>query len=289
MSTLNVGCNHELAYNLRPCQVSNTILPSEIASLQELEHQQQQHQHMISYRKQTPSCSNTSMEQFGLSAPSTLLATKRYLGFSKNGVSRSFDEDVDVSSVPQMKFDHFMHSKEHGYFSSYDRSHKMIRRGNQTEQDHIRELKRKLLDESEVSDWRKSSPIVCDDANLDLGRNFGHSRPTSVVSSITRIRWTQDLHDQFVKCVNCLGGKYRTTKYLPKYAKENWKTTSIDTISQIENITGMQFKDALQLQLTVQRQLHEQLEIQRTLQLRIEDQAKQLKKMFDQHQQHKAD
>ncbi|GJR04597.1 Myb family transcription factor PHL5 [Tanacetum coccineum] len=138
----------------------------------------------------------------------------------------------------------------------------------------------------------------------------------TAVPSKTRIRWTQDLHDRFVECVSLLGGaekatpkailklmdsdgltifhvkshlqKYRIAKYLPENAKGNMeKRTNIDTISQIENITGMQFKDALQMQLAVQRQLHEQLEIQRNLQLRIEEQAKQLKKMFDQHKQHK--
>ncbi|KAI3667456.1 hypothetical protein L6452_42514 [Arctium lappa] len=63
--------------------------------------------------------------------------------------------------------------------------------------------------------------------------------------------------------------------------KNSVKRTSMDTIS---HITGMQFKDAMQMQLAVQRQLHEKLEIQRNLQLRIEEQAKQLKKMFDQQQ-----
>lgn len=29
-----------------------------------------------------------------------------------------------------------------------------------------------------------------------------------VLSSKTRIRWTQDLHQKFVECVNCLGGAY---------------------------------------------------------------------------------
>lgn len=35
----------------------------------------------------------------------------------------------------------------------------------------------------------------------------GNSVPSGTVqSSKTRIRWTQDLHDQFVECVNHLGG-----------------------------------------------------------------------------------
>nr|XP_043611244.1 myb family transcription factor PHL5-like [Erigeron canadensis]XP_043611245.1 myb family transcription factor PHL5-like [Erigeron canadensis] len=137
------------------------------------------------------------------------------------------------------------------------------------------------------------------------GTNHSNGMPSK-----TRLKWTQDLQDQFVECVNCLGGqekatpkailrmmdsegltiyhvkshlqKYRVNNYWSETAKGNLeKRKSIDTISQIENITGMQFKDALQMQLSVRRQLHEQLEIQRNLQLRIEEQAKQPKMTFD--------
>ncbi|XP_076904610.1 uncharacterized protein LOC143560119 isoform X2 [Bidens hawaiensis] len=306
MNTLKIGtCNHEMVYKHQPWQVGITILPSEVVNQQEQEDQHQQH--MTSYRLQTP-CSKTIIEQIG-SPASALLATERYLGFSQN----------DVSSVAQMKFNHF---------SSCDGSYNMSI-GNQYEKDQIRELKRKLLDESDVSDWRQTSPVVFRDGNPDIQGHFGHSRQASGqvsskctnhrndVPSKTRIRWTQDIHDRFVECVNFLGGaekatpkailklmdsegltifhvkshlqKYRMAKYLPKSAKGNSeKRTGMDTISQIETTTGMQFKDALQMQLTVQRQLHEQLEIQRNLQLRIEEQAKQLKKMFESHNQQKA-
>ncbi|XP_071686686.1 uncharacterized protein [Rutidosis leptorrhynchoides] len=339
MNTMRIGSNHETVYNLKtrdfgaqqhqqPWQ-AGIILPSDIVNHQEqLDHQQQ----MINYsRKETPSCSKTIMEQIG-SPSSALWATERYLGFSQNGVTRSFNEDNDVSSVPQMRFDQFIPSNENGYFSSYDRSQRM-RCGSVSEKDKLRELKRKLLEETEFSDWRQSKSTICYDGKQDLGAQYGESRqvtrPSSgqllvncentgnVVPSKTRIRWTQDLHDRFVECVTLLGGaekatpkailklmdsegltifhvkshlqKYRIAKYLPESTKGNSeKRTTTDTISQIENITGMQFKDALQMQLAVQRQLHEQLEIQRNLQLRIEEQAKQLKKMFDQHQQQKA-
>ncbi|KAI3788187.1 hypothetical protein L2E82_00909 [Cichorium intybus] len=344
MNTLKIGCNHEMIYSTlkarefggaqqQPWQVGITILPSEIeargVNQQEDEDQQQQ---MISYRQETPSCSKTIMEQIG-SPASAVFATEKYLGFSQNGVRQSFNDETDVSSVPQIRFNRFMHPNENGMFSSYDGPFKM-RCSNQSERDQIRELKRKLLDESDTSEWRQSQPSICYDGNQDLGQGqFGHSRhigrppsgqvsinctnPGNVVPSKTRIRWTQDLHDRFVECVSCLGGaekatpkailklmdsegltifhvkshlqKYRIAKYLPESAKGNSeKRSSMDTISQIENITGMQFKDALQMQLAVQRQLHEQLEIQRNLQLRIEEQAEQLKKMFDQHQQQKS-
>ncbi|KAF7804133.1 myb family transcription factor PHL5-like [Senna tora] len=140
--------------------------------------------------------------------------------------------------------------------------------------------------------------------------------PTSggtIVSSKTRIRWTQDLHEKFVECVNRLGGaekatpkailklmdsdgltifhvkshlqKYRIAKYMPDPAQgKSEKRTHIEDGHHMDVKTGMQIREALQLQLDVQRRLHEQLEIQRKLQLRIEEQGKQLKMMFDQQQ-----
>ncbi|KAM7264455.1 hypothetical protein ACFE04_002138 [Oxalis oulophora] len=136
-----------------------------------------------------------------------------------------------------------------------------------------------------------------------------------VQSSKTRIRWTQDLHDKFVECVTLLGGaekatpkgilklmgshgltifhvkshlqKYRTAKYMPDptEGKSDRGANAISNdLSQFDVKTGLQIKEALQMQLDVQRSLHEQLEIQRTLQLRIEEQGKQLKKMFEEQQ-----
>ncbi|KAG6770226.1 hypothetical protein POTOM_025901 [Populus tomentosa] len=133
------------------------------------------------------------------------------------------------------------------------------------------------------------------------------------LSSKTRIRWTQDLHEKFVECVNRLGGaekatpkailklmdsdgltifhvkshlqKYRIAKYMPDPSEgKAEKRNSINDVSQLDIKTGFQIREALQLQLDVQRRLHEQLEIQRNLQLRIEEQGKQLKMMFDQQQ-----
>ncbi|KAG8367939.1 hypothetical protein BUALT_Bualt16G0124800 [Buddleja alternifolia] len=104
------------------------------------------------------------------------------------------------------------------------------------------------------------------------GNNYGS--PGSVSSSKTRIRWNQDLHDRFVECVNRLGGPDRRSEKKTNVAEFDFKT-------------GMQLKEALQLQIDVQRHLHEQLEIQRNLQLRIEEQGKQLKMMLDQQQKSK--
>ncbi|GKV34593.1 hypothetical protein SLEP1_g42957 [Rubroshorea leprosula] len=135
----------------------------------------------------------------------------------------------------------------------------------------------------------------------------------AVPTNKTRIRWTQDLHEKFVECVNRLGGaekatpkailklmdtdgltifhvkshlqKYRTAKYLPVPSEgKSEKRTSMNDGPQLDPKAGLQIKEALQLQLDVQRRLHEQLEIQRNLQLRIEEQGRQLKMMFDQQQ-----
>ncbi|CAN4109080.1 unnamed protein product [Withania somnifera] len=134
------------------------------------------------------------------------------------------------------------------------------------------------------------------------------------LSSKTRIRWTQDLHEQFVECVNRLGGadkatpkailklmdsegltifhvkshlqKYRNAKFIPESTEgKSEKMDRPKNETQIDSKTGMQIKEALHMQLEVQRRLHEQLEIQRKLQLRIEEQGEQLKKIFEQQQQ----
>ncbi|KAF0890983.1 hypothetical protein E2562_005092 [Oryza meyeriana var. granulata] len=129
--------------------------------------------------------------------------------------------------------------------------------------------------------------------------------------SKTRIRWTQDLHERFVDCVNQLGGadkatpkgilklmnsdgltiyhikshlqKYRIAKYMPASSegKQQEKRATGNDMQNLDPKTGMQITEALRVQLDVQRSLHEQLEIQRSLQLRIEEQGKKLQKMFE--------
>ncbi|RZC77417.1 hypothetical protein C5167_001557 [Papaver somniferum] len=145
---------------------------------------------------------------------------------------------------------------------------------------------------------------------------FSPVSPGVAISVKTRIRWTQDLHEKFVGCVNQLGGsekatpkgilklmqsegltifhvkshlqKYRTAKYMPESGDGKAdRRTSLDDPAPLDPKTGLQITEALRLQLDVQRRLHEQLEIQRNLQLRIEEQGKQLKKMFDEQQKKK--
>ncbi|KVI03505.1 Homeodomain-like protein [Cynara cardunculus var. scolymus] len=310
MNTLKIGCNHEMVYNMKsrefggatqqqPWQVGITILPSEMEAKEtHQDHQQQQQeqdhqrQQMITYRQENSSCSKTIMEQIG-SPSSALYATEKYLGFSQNGVHLSFNDETDVSSVPQMKFDAYMHPLEKPRdsfsFGSYERPYKM-RCNNPSERDQIMELKRKLLDESDTSDWRQSQPSICYDGNQDLGGQFGHSgqtgRPPSgqvsincanpgtvgtIMPSKTRIRWTQDLHDRFVECVSCLGGAEKAT---PK---------AILKLMDSEGLTIFHVKSHLQ-KYRIAKYLPESAKGTENFVESWEEQAKQLKKMFDQQQ-----
>ncbi|KAI5426896.1 myb family transcription factor PHL5 [Lathyrus oleraceus] len=161
------------------------------------------------------------------------------------------------------------------------------------------------------SQHEKLSPTI---SSASFSNSLGNSSSNgNVVSSKTRIRWTKDLHEKFVECVNRLGGadkatpkailkmmdsegltifhvkshlqKYRTIKFMPESASgKSDKRIHTEDLHHVGVKAGFQIKEALQLQLDAQRRLHEQLEIQRTLQLRLEEQGKQLKKMFDQQQ-----
>ncbi|KAI4371259.1 hypothetical protein MLD38_019520 [Melastoma candidum] len=136
-------------------------------------------------------------------------------------------------------------------------------------------------------------------------------------SAKTRIRWTQDLHEKFVECINRLGGaeratpksilklmdsdkltifhikshlqKYRMAKCVPYPAEERLARRN----SSVENLpldsANLQIREALELQLDVQRRLHEQLEIQKNLQVRIEEHGRKLKMMFAQQQNAKQE
>nr|GMD47917.1 myb family transcription factor PHL5-like [Ipomoea batatas] len=208
---------------------------------------------------------------------------------------------------------------------------------NLSEKERILLLKKKLFEDVIPDCPIKGHPAITLDANQDYGvshnppngshlANLRHhpgnpltcpppnsASPAGSMSSKTRIRWTQDLHDRFVESVDRLGGaekatpkailklmdsegltifhvkshlqKYRNAKYRPESPEgKSEKRSTLNNASEIDSKTGTQIKEALQMQLEVQRRLHEQLEIQKKLQMRIEEQSKQLKKIFDQQQ-----
>ncbi|WVZ04750.1 hypothetical protein V8G54_018096 [Vigna mungo] len=141
------------------------------------------------------------------------------------------------------------------------------------------------------SQIEKLSPTLSAGSVSTVGNSASNG---AAVSSKTRIRWTKDLHEKFVECVNRLGGSEQAT---PKAILKMMDTDGL-TIFHVkshlqkyriakfipEPSQGLQIREALKLQLDAQRCLHEQLEVQRKLQLRIEEQGRQLKKMFDQQQ-----
>lgn len=64
------------------------------------------------------------------------------------------------------------------------------------------------------------------------------SNSGAVIGNKTRIRWTQDLHDKFVECVNLLGGADKAT---PK---------AILKLMDFEGLTIFHVKSHLQVNVT---------------------------------------
>ncbi|XP_055807913.1 myb family transcription factor PHL5 [Solanum dulcamara] len=250
-------------------------------------------------------------------------------GFLESSSAR-VDTDFPKISMPSFIRSQFSSSQPFGPEGLYGNPF-----SNLSEKERILLLKSKLFREIDSSNRQPASiPFQGNQdygvSNNTCGFNLVHKREQSgnqsansfnnsacsggSLSSKTRIRWTQDLHDRFVECVNRLGGadkatpkailklmdsegltifhvkshlqKYRNAKFIPESTEgRSGKTDSPNSVTQIDSKTGMQIKEALHMQLEVQRRLHEQLEIQRKLQLRIEEQGEQLKKIFEQQQQ----
>lgn len=134
------------------------------------------------------------------------------------------------------------------------------------------------------------------------------------VTHKSRMRWTPDIHENFLESVNQLGGsdratpkgilklmnvegltiyhvkshlqKYRMARHIPDTVRgsSGKARNSADIFPSLDMKTGIQMTEALRLQMEVQKQLHEQLEVQRNLQLRIEEQGRCLQKMFEERQ-----
>ncbi|XP_048321556.1 myb family transcription factor PHL13 isoform X2 [Ziziphus jujuba] len=152
---------------------------------------------------------------------------------------------------------------------------------------------------------------VCSKSNNDgdvisAANSASSSRRAS--RSKQRIKWTQDLHERFVECVNSLGGAdkatprailklmnsnmlnilhvkshlqmYRTSKYISEYrqGKSEKCTITNDTLDLHMKTELIQIKETMK---QVNMHLHDQLETQHKLRLLLEEQEGQLKMIFD--------
>ncbi|KAM0896467.1 hypothetical protein ACQ4PT_023172 [Festuca glaucescens] len=152
----------------------------------------------------------------------------------------------------------------------------------------------------------------------NMGSNDGANSKASLAAR-QRLRWTDELHEQFVEAVTQLGGpdratpkgvlrimgtpgltiyhvkshlqKYRLAKYIPDSSTDGNKADNKDpgdSLAGLDGSAGLEISEALKLQMEVQKRLHEQLEVQRQLQLRIEAQGKYLKKIIEEQQRYGA-
>ncbi|KAF2306391.1 hypothetical protein P3X46_005008 [Hevea brasiliensis] len=128
-----------------------------------------------------------------------------------------------------------------------------------------------------------------------------------------RLRWTQELHDQFERAVNQLGGpdratpkgilkamsvsgltiyhvkshlqKYRISKFIPE-SNHKVKFERRDISELLPNFSatsGAQLNEALKMQMEVQRRLSDQLEVQKSLKMKIEAQRRFLERIVEEH------
>ncbi|XWS27633.1 hypothetical protein CRYUN_Cryun26dG0134400 [Craigia yunnanensis] len=122
-----------------------------------------------------------------------------------------------------------------------------------------------------------------------------------------RLRWTVELHERFVDAVTQLGGPdkatpktimrvmgvkgltlYHLKSHLQKFRlgkqphKEfNDHSIKDDLQRNVSSSSGMMARSMNEMQMEVQRRIHEQLEVQRHLQLRIEAQGKYMQSILE--------
>ncbi|KAK4369551.1 hypothetical protein RND71_013343 [Anisodus tanguticus] len=129
-----------------------------------------------------------------------------------------------------------------------------------------------------------------------------------------RLRWTVELHERFVDAVTQLGGPdkatpktimrvmgvkgltlYHLKSHLQKFrlgkqphkefndhsVKDSDRATSLELQRNSASSSGLIGRNMNEMQMEVQRRLHEQLEVQRHLQLRIEAQGKYMQTILE--------
>ncbi|KAJ6835188.1 protein PHOSPHATE STARVATION RESPONSE 2-like [Iris pallida] len=150
-------------------------------------------------------------------------------------------------------------------------------------------------------------------------RSFHNLQSGGGASEKQRIRWTHELHEQFVDAVNNLGGPIKATpkgilklmkspgltvfhikSHLQKYRSAKCITSSHEgrsgkrsnsdgmPLSSLRGYGGLRISETLQLQMDVQKSLHEHLEVQEKLQIRMEEHANYLQQMFDQQKRNRS-
>ncbi|KAK9153494.1 hypothetical protein Sjap_000974 [Stephania japonica] len=140
---------------------------------------------------------------------------------------------------------------------------------------------------------------------------MGSNRADS--SGKQRLRWTQELRDQFEEAVNQLGGADRATpkgilkamalpgltiyhvkSHLQKYRMSKFIPESFDRgklgrrkfselFPNFSATSGAQINEALQMQMEAQSRMNGHLEVHRLLKLRMEAQGRYLERMVDDH------
>ncbi|XP_065856678.1 myb family transcription factor PHL5 isoform X2 [Euphorbia lathyris] len=241
-----------------------------------------------------PDDSSSSIMSRFESPASAFYATERYMGFQPCPYSKSYTISSQESSGFSKPDENKLHFQTHFPDDYYYYS--------------------PAINQFSIQD-RRVGGNPFSQLGFSSAKETESQRSVNPVAAKTRIRWTQNLHERFVDCVNRLGGaekatpkailklmgsegltifhvkshlqKYRIAKYMPDSSQGRFENRS--SINDVDTRTRLQINEALQLQLDVQRRLHDQLEvhtlnIQKNLQLRIEEQGRQLKRMFDEQQ-----
>ncbi|CAN4118823.1 unnamed protein product [Withania somnifera] len=112
---------------------------------------------------------------------------------------------------------------------------------------------------------------------LQGGNANGDSGLVLSTDAKPRLKWTPDLHERFKEAVNQLGGAETS---MEKICESAGSPTSNPSIGPQPN-NNIPISEAIQMQIEVQRRLHEQLVVQQHLQLRIEAQGKYLQAVLE--------